>query len=112
MASKANRLPLLWAEFCSLSWCLEGEKFRTIVGVLQNQLEGKNPIGSQLFDDDEDELFPRQGDNPDELPPYVLTHGAVSVMKMHGTLSRRQNLMTHYSGLLTCWLRTRRFAPL
>ena len=97
MASKVNRLPLLWAEFCSLSWCLEGEKFRTILGVLQNQIEGKNSISANLFEDDEEELFGRS-DNPDELPPYVLTHGAVSVMKLHGTLSRRQNLMTHYSG--------------
>lgn len=98
MAAKANRLPLLWAEFCSLSWCLEGEKFRTILGVLQNQLEGKNSSGSNLFeDDDEDELFGRT-DNPDELPPYVLRHDAVSVMKLHGMLSRRQNLMTRYSG--------------
>ena len=93
----AERRAHIWRAFCSTAWCLDEAKFIEVRDFLVRWRAGKlSDADFPEFDDDDEPRVPR---DPENLPAYVDSiEDDVAVMRLHGTLARRMNLMTRFSG--------------
>lgn len=80
-------------------WVITPDKFAQICELLDLRSEGRKFTDDQvamllgkrasILDDDEDE---------EEDPLYSMTPGGVAIMRLHGVISQRMNLMSRFSG--------------
>ena len=88
--------------FSMMPWAVEEETYLLIQDILYNK-EKYIKLAEDRQKAEEQQSQDGNADEP-QLLPYVKVHGPVSVMQMHGVMSRRMNLMMALSGGVTRFL--------